>query len=197
MEERSPAIIAELTEIHRRAAEIAKSVNEIATKYSIYTIIDNKSYIKPEGLHAIMILALIGKDIPIPARAAKGTDPKKGDTPPTIRNRLFAILKFVEKDAKKARALFTALTGKEKSHEVADGVIESLVSALHRVKEGSAEVRMAGAYVWIHDKPTNSSLFGNRPPPPGPVEPPPVAPPVAPPPSAPPQQEPPAEMDPF
>lgn len=195
MEEQKPANFDDLVQIQRRAAEIAKSVNEAATKYNFYTIIDGKPYIKPDGLHGILILASIGKDFSALPAASKGAA-KKGDAAPTIRNRLFAVLKAVEKDAKKARALFTALTGKEKSHEVDDKVIESLVSALYRVKEGSAEVRTAGTYIWIHDKPTDSALFGKRPPPP---EASPAAPtqPVAPPPAPARPSEPQAEMDPF
>jgi len=192
MEEQKPA--ADIVSIYRRAAEIADDVSKAAEKYKLFITIDGVKYLRAESLQASMVLAWTTKEL-IP-QAPKKADPKKGDTTPTIRNRLFAILKFVEKDSKKARALFTALTGKEKSHEVADGVIESLVSALHRVKEGSAEIRTAGTYVWIHDKPTDSSLFGNRPPPPAPTSAAP-APPVAPPASAPPVSEPPAEMDPF
>ena len=122
-------------------------------------------------------------------KSAKSTaSASGGGGAPTIRNRLFAVLGAVEKDNKKARALFTALTGKEKSHDVDDKVVELLIAVLYKVKDGSAEVRVSGTYVWIVDKPTGTVLFGKEPPAPAKEEPKK---------SEPAKDEPPSEMEPF
>lgn len=158
MEEQKPGT--DIASVYRRAGEVANQVTKTAEKHKLFVVINGEKYLRAESLQATMVLAWLPEE----PSAMKKADPKK-TAAPTVRNRLHAVLKAVEKDQKKARALFTALTGKESSQEVDDKVIESLVSALYKVKDGSAEVIVSGTCAYIKDKPTGAALFGKVPPP--------------------------------
>jgi hypothetical protein len=192
MEEQKPAAGGlDVKSIYRRAGELSENAIKVVEKYRLYSLIGGEKYLRLESLQAIMVLAWIPGEFEAqtqPQGSVAKKPEKRGDGAQSIRTRLFAILGVIEKDNRKARALFTALTGEEKSGDVDDKMIESLTGVLYKVKDGSAEIEVSGTYVWIKDRPTGTVLFGKIPPAPAKEEPKK---------SEPAKDEPPGEMEPF
>lgn len=93
-------------------------------------------------------------------------EPPKAETPPkppassttdnlsVLRQRIFQFLGVFERDKEKMKAIFRAVSGKERAHDCTEDELRKLVTAFSKLAEGSA------ALVWTTDKKRAGILDG-------------------------------------
>lgn len=70
----------------------------------------------------------------------KKTEKAALDEAATARQKLFAVISLIEKDKAKGKAIYKALTGLDKAHDLDVKGLTSLTSALYEVKNGIAAI---------------------------------------------------------
>jgi hypothetical protein len=110
-----------------------------------------------------------GPNPPAATSAKPEAKPEEKKTAPdeaaTARQKLFAVISLIEKDKAKGKAIYKALTGLEKAHDLDVKGLTSLTSALYEVKNGiAAIIPFENGRSAIIRKTDNVVLFGTVPP---------------------------------